>query len=166
MIEKVDVRNEKMYISIISVRQMEAYVKSWVSVILGVRWARKQLLVRGDTTPCVDSTQSLCGLHTETGAGGAGAGRGGAGGSRKVWRHGILLPPTHTHTPKIANPRCGWIRGRGRGRWGPRAQKWASGPFFGPGGPGRAREGFHSVPEGRGFHHTEFQADAWPGDLI
>ena len=112
MIEKVDVRNEKMYISIISVRQMEAYVKSWVSLILGVRWARKQLLVRGDTTPCVDSTQSLCGLHTQTGAGGAGAGRGGAGGSRKVWRHGILLPPTHTHTPKIANPRCGWIIGR------------------------------------------------------
>ena len=37
MIEKVDVRNEKMYISIISVRQMEAYVKSWVSLILGVR---------------------------------------------------------------------------------------------------------------------------------
>mgnify|MGYP007071531745 CR=1 FL=1 len=51
MIEKVDVRNEKMYISIISVRQMEAYVKSWVSLILGVRWARKQLLVPGETAP-------------------------------------------------------------------------------------------------------------------
>ena len=36
MIEKVDVGNEKMYISILSVWQMEAYVKSWVSVILGV----------------------------------------------------------------------------------------------------------------------------------
>ena len=51
MIEKVDVGNEKMYISIISVRQMEAYVKSWVSLILGVRWARKQLLVPGETAP-------------------------------------------------------------------------------------------------------------------
>ena len=51
MIEKVDVRNEKIYISIISVRQMEAYVKSWVSLILGVRWARKQLLVPGETAP-------------------------------------------------------------------------------------------------------------------
>ena len=36
MIEKVEVRNENMYIFIITVRQMEAYVKSWVSVILGV----------------------------------------------------------------------------------------------------------------------------------
>ena len=95
MIEKVDVQNEKMYISIISVWQMEAYVKSWVSLILGVRWARKQLLVRGDTTPCVDSTQSLCGLHTQTGAGGAGAGRGGRFAESLEARD---LTPTHTPT--------------------------------------------------------------------
>ena len=49
MIEKVEMRNDKMYAFHIKVRQMEAYVKSWISVILGVRWARKQLLVPGET---------------------------------------------------------------------------------------------------------------------
>ena len=105
MIEKVDVGNEKMYISIISVRQMEAYVKSWVSVILGVRWARKQLLVPGDTTPCVDSTQSLCGLHTQTGAGGAG--RGGAEVRGKSGGTGLYSSP-----PQAAIPCCGRITTR------------------------------------------------------
>ena len=132
MIEKVDVGNEKMYIAIISVRQMEVYVKSWVSLILGVRWARKQLLVRGDTTPCVDSTQSLCGLHTQTGAGGGGAEvRGKSGGSESLqaaiphcgrkryrpWTHqepvgflGTPLPYTSATCPRPPEPRARWGR--------------------------------------------------------
>ena len=38
----------------------------------------------------------------------AGAGRRAAGGTREVWSR--WLPAPHTHTPKIAIPRCGRIR--------------------------------------------------------
>ena len=44
----------------------------------------------------VESTQSLCGLHTHTLAGG-----GGGGGSWKVWRHGTLLFPAPSRYPAL-----------------------------------------------------------------
>ena len=48
---------------------------------------------------------------------------------------------------------------------GPRSQKRARALFLGPGplrGPGRARDGFRGIPEGRGFHICKFQADPGP----
>ena len=87
---------------------------------------------RHDPFPCVDSTQSLCGLHTDTvRAGGRRRGR-----FAESLEARDLTPtcPAHTHTPKIANPRCGWKRTRAlRAPVGSGVPFWVWVPGEGPG---------------------------------
>ena len=69
----------------------------------GPVWWPHRPLCGGPTGPCVATTQSLCGIHTEPMCGhGPGPGPG-TGGSKSLWP----LLATHTHTRKIAIPRCG-----------------------------------------------------------
>ena len=68
-----------------------------------------KILLWHSNSPCVAATQPLCGFHTEatcTGRHGTARHGHGTGGARKVWRH-CRPRLTHSHTPKIATPRCG-----------------------------------------------------------